>query len=802
MLQDARFALRSLRSHAAYAWMTILTITLVVGAGSAVLAVISATFLRPLPFADDSRLVWIYGQPPGTEGDPQRRNPLHSTEFVRFREGLRQFDGIAGIWGRERALGWNGEAEPVASGSVSANYFDVLGLSPAVGRMFTDAEDAADAKVAVVSDAFWRSHLGGAAALGQTLRIDGESYAVIGVMPPIIQVDFADADVFTPLHMDAGHMLLPRATLVSAVGRLKRGVSVDQVNPEIAAAMAAVVQEDPDSYTGWSAGAMPLRDALFGDSKPALGLLFAAILLLTVIACANLANLTIAEVMGRRDEIALRTALGAGRATIVRLLSLEHVAVAFIGGAIGLLVAQWVLPAVLALDPSTAAALGPVTIDWRVELAALVLALIVSFVSGIVPAVAATRGDLARALAQGGRRTAGSRQQHRARAWLVGVETLVAAVLLTVSVLLLTAFNRSAALPPGFDPTHTLATQVRLPTLGYETADARAEFVTRVVAEITALPGVTAAGVTNPLSAGGGYQTGMYIEGYPSIDGRPYTAQFRRVSAGYFGTLRIPLIRGRVLADADNAISQPVAVVNASFAKQYWHDDDPIGQRVIRVADPTHPLTVVGIVGDANDVGLAVAPPPLLYVAYAQNNSSAAPLTIVVRTAGDPHDIVPDVTRAVHRVDAQLPLTRTMTMEEFMRASLGSTRFRSVLLLMFAIVGLALAAVGIYGVTSRGVSERTRELGVRLALGSGRAQLWRLVLAQSFAAVAIGLAISVPVSIGTIAVLGHWLPDLSASQAITAMPAVVLLGLAGFVAAAVPALRAARLDPIVALRAD
>ena len=801
VLQDVRFATRSLRSRAAYAAISMLTIALVVGAGSAVFAVISATFVRPLPFADAKRLVWIYSQPPGTNG-PDHANPLHSTEFVRFRQRLHAIADVAGIWSRERALDVSGEAEPVATGSISANYFTVLGVPTATGRMFTDREDLTDARVAVISHEFWRSRFGGKPAVGEKLVIDSEAYDVIGVLAPLANVGFVNADVYTPLHIFEGNMPLPAATLVTAVGRLAPGSSIEEATAEMVAVMRDVVKEAPATYTGWSAGAQSIRDALFGGTKPVLTLLFVAIGLLTAIACANLTNVTIAEMTGRRDEITLRTALGASRVDIVRLLAIEQVVIAGAGGLVGLLASSWLLPAVLALDANTAAQLGNAAVDWRVEIGALALATIVCVISGVLPALAGTRGDLARGLAQGGRRTAGSRRQIRVRAWLVGVETLVATVLLTASALLLSAFDRTAAIKPGFDADHVLSTQIRLPALAYPTADARATFVTRMLEEVRHVPGDVDASITNPLSAGGGYQTGLRIEAHPTADGQPHTVQFRRVSTHYFSTMRIPEIRGRTFTDADVATGQPVAVVSQRFAREFWPNEDSLGQRVVRTPDPTHPLTVVGIVGDANDAGLATPPGPTIYVAYAQNNSGAAPMTLVVRTIADPHDSVRAVTQALHRVDSTLPLTRTRTLAEFLAESLGPDRFRSVLLLAFASVGLALAAIGIYGVTSRGVTERTRELGVRLALGSGRAELCRLVLRQALTAVAIGLAVSVPVAWLALNLLAHWMPDLSTERVTTALPAVAIVAVAGLVAAALPAVRGARLDPVVALRAD
>jgi predicted permease len=321
-----------------------------------------------------------------------------------------------------------------------------------------------------------------------------------------------------------------------------------------------------------------------------------------------------------------------------------------------------------------------------------------------------------------------------------------------------------------------------------------------MVAAVRALPGVVNAGVTDiGFQLGAGYNTSFRIEGRPAPDGLPYTTQFRRIGPGYFETMKIRMVRGRSLTDSDDSNSQPVAIVSQTFAERFWPGEDPIGRRVIRSADATHPLTVVGVAANTRDTGLGIDPAPTLYIAHAQNNNPVALVSLVVRTAGDPAVMIRTVTATVHRLDATLPLTRTTTMDQFLTASLGPDRFRSVLLVLFAAVGLALAGVGIFGVTSRGVVERTREMGVRLALGSGRRALWLLVVRQAMTSVVAGLAIGVPAAAVSARLISHWLPNVTSADAFAAVPALLVLGVAAFLAAALPAIRAARVDPIVTL---
>jgi len=797
--RDARYALRSLAARPAYSLVIFVTIALVVGVGSAVLAVVNATLVRPLPFVDGSRLIRLYTLPPGLTA-VQDRNPLASLDLVRFRARLQQVEGLAGEWARERALDGQGDPESVPAAAVSASLFPVLGATPALGRTFTEDEDLAGAKVVVLSDALWRRRFGAdPTALGRHVTIDREPYEIIGVMPPGFNAAYVASELWTPLGIREGNLPLPNATFIQTVARLRPGATLAQVNAELAAVMKDIGKEAPAARGGWTASAASLRDFQFGATRPALLTLIVAIVALALIACANLVNLTVAEIAGRRSELVLRAALGAGRADLLRLHAVEAAIMALTGGAAGLVLALWALPAVLALDPATARLLGDVSIDWRVQAAGLSLAVLIGIVTSVLPIVMATSGDLAARLA-GDRRSTGGRRQRRVRFALVAGETLLAVLLLTCGAMLLSAFSELSRHDPGFDAHGVLGAQVRLSTVAYPTAEARTAFVKAMLERLRAAPGVTDASTTaNLFVPGFAFVTLIGIDGHPSADGQPYTVQFRRVSPGYFRTMRIPELEGRTFDDRDTAGAMLAAVVSRSFADRYWPGEDPVGRRVVRTGDPAHMLTVIGVVGDVSDVGFGQPPAPTLYTAYAQGSVATAPVSLVVRAAGDPAGIARSVARAIREVDPAQPLSSVTTLDEFLDESLGPDRFRSVLLVVLAALGLTLAAVGIYGVTSRGVAERTREIGVRLALGCAPAGAWRLLMGRSLGAVAVGFAGGLGAAGLAAPALRSWLPGLDSARPLAIVPALVVLAIVGLVSAALPARRAMRVDPIAAL---
>ena len=795
-----RLLFRAAFSRPAYSLVVVLTIALVVGPSAAILAVADAAFVRSLPFPRSAELVQLFSLPPGMH-DQDQRNPLASLDFVRVRERSTTLASIGGIWARERAIGGDGEPESVAVGLVSASFFDVIGVPPSLGRTFTDAEDRANAKVALISQGLWQRRFGAdPRILGRRVTIDREDYDVIGVMPASFNPAYVTSDVWTPLGIHGGNIILPNATFIQTFARLNPGSTIAQARDDLARTMAAVSVEAPASRGGWTGDIASLRDVRFGDLRAAMWILLAAVISLGLIACGNLVNLTVAEAAMRRNELALRAALGASQRSLVQLLAFESALLAVAGAAAGLLVGAWLLPLALRLDPTSAPTFADVRVDWRAAAAAGAIALVISAIASAVPAMAATSGDIARGLTGGGNRTAGSRRARRIRSTLVGAQTALAVLLVVAGGLLLSALSSASRTPAGYDAHNVLGAQIRLPVLSYPTPESRVAFVQSMLEHVRAAPGVASASTTHNLFIPGfTFITLISIDGRPSPDGRPYTVQFRRVSPGYFATMKIPEVTGRTFDERDVVTSQHAVVVSAQFAKQYWPGEDPIGKRIIRSGDA---LTVIGVVGDVRDVSLSRAPAPTLYVAFAQNNVATASIGLVVRTAGAPDASARGIAAAIHAVDPAQPLSNITTVGKFLDESLGPERFRSVLLLMFATVGLLLAAVGIYGVTSRGVAERTREVGVRIALGCSPAAVRWLVLRQAMFGVALGGAAGLAAAAGVVPLLRHSLSGLQATSALAGAPALAVLAVAAVIAAGVPAMRAGRVDPLAQLRVD
>jgi putative ABC transport system permease protein len=605
----------------------------------------------------------------------------------------------------------------------------------------------------------------------------------------------------TPLTA-ASSLLSLNSTFVQGFARLRPGVSSAQLEAEMGAALKDVIAEQPKVWTGWSPLVAGVQDAQFRLLRPSILALLGGMLALVLLAAANLANLTLAQMATRRPELALRAALGGGRGAAVRLQVAETLLLAAAGGVAGVVVGQWSLPALLALDPALARTFGEVDLDWRVQLATAGLTLAVALAAGLLPLVRELRGDLARGIADGNRRAAGSRRDHRTRAWLVGAECALAVVLLACGALLLSGFNSASRLEPGFDPRNVLGAQLRLSATAYPTEAARAALISRVLDQVRAVPGVENAGATlNRFVPGFFMVTAVHIEGQPTPDGQAHIRQFRRSSPGYFDTMRIPLLSGRDFSAGDGIEQPAVAVVSKRFAEQHWPGLDPLGRRLQRGTNPRL-LTVVGVVGDVSDVGFSQPPAPTVYVSFDQNNVAVTPVSLVVRTTGDPLAMVPAIRAAVFAADPAQPIDSVTTLEQFLGDSLGPQRFRSTLLLVLGGIGLMLAALGVYGVTARSVEERSRELGVRQALGASPAGLLRLVVGQALRVVFIGLAAGGALAAGAASVLLNTLPNLEQAEGWWAVPAVTMLAAVAALAAAIPARRALTMSPTEAFRAE
>jgi putative ABC transport system permease protein len=798
--------LRHLLRHKVSAAAMILTVALVTGAGTSVAAFINATLIRPLPYPNADRLVAVHTMPPdGTS--PSDWNPLHALDIIRFRERLRRADAMEAAWREDKIVTTGAGTEPISvpAARVSPGFLALLGGAPVMGRLWTTDEDLAQRRVCVLSYGLWQRMFGGdPSVIGRTIVIDRDQHEIIGVLQKNFRPSYIPSELWTPLVLRMEALPTPRSSFINGIARLAPGATEAQLNDEVAAVMRDIVAESPSTHAGYSAGIDSLRRREYGDQRTAAAILAAAVTALALIALANLANVRLARAIAERADVALRLALGASRWDLVRAQLAEDALIALFGGALGLAIAASAMPLLRSIDPRSSAAIGDVPIDWRVMLASWVTAGAVSMLSGLIPVWRESRRDLVSGLMSSGRRTTGSPQEARMRRNLVAGEAALALLLLVCGSVFTAALARAAHRDVGFDAANVLAGQLRMPETAYPTVEARGTFARAVLERVRALPGVVSAATTlNPFSPNGSYVTGVRIEGHPLPVGGELTAGFRRVSDGYFSTMKVPIRQGRAIGPEDRVDSMPVIVVSQSFAAKFWPGEDPMGRRLIR-GKTTY--TVVGIAGDIEDSGAGQSSAAIFYIPFAQNSAALTGATLVVRTAGRPEDFAAAVRAAVLEVDPNQPLEKITTFESFFSASLGPDRFRGTLLGVLAVLGLLLTAVGIYGVTSCLVEERAREMGVRLVLGASPRQLFRMVVGGAVFTVTIGSVMGLASAALAATTLRKLLPALTtgapptAADLWAAWPACLCLAVAAFVAAGLPARRAARADAREVLR--
>jgi putative ABC transport system permease protein len=802
---DTLHVARSLARRPAYVIACVGTLALVIGANAAIFAVVNATLLRPVPFTPGDRTVAIYLNPPGMS-EVRHRNPLHPIDLVRFRERSRTITRFESFTPREKALTGRGEPEMLRGALVTHGFFRMMGVSPRLGRDFRAEEDQPKSGVAILTHGLWRRLFDGdPAVIGSRVLLDGEPHVIVGVLPEGVPPPFLDAEIFTPFGITPAFVADPAnnaSTYVVTVGELRDGATVEQASEEIDALTRELAREFPRTHNGWTGGVWPVRQFLYGEVRLAVLVLMCATAAVLLIACANIANLTLAQVLGRRSEFALRLALGASRADLVRLQAIESLAVSGVGAGLGLMLARGAVPALLALSPDSRNTVGTLEIDWRVQAFTVALALLAAVLAGVLPALRALRADGVTMLGEGTRRTAGSRADGRVRRGLLVVQTALCLALLVAGGVLLRSFERAAEATPGFDADNVLTAQLRLPESAYSTSEQRAQVVQRLLESIRAVPGVVGASTTqNLFQPGFAFQTIFDVEGKPMPDGQRHTSHFRRVSPDYFRVMRIRETAGRTFTEADGPEAPLVVVISRQLAARYWPGEDPVGQRISRGAQGRW-ATIVGVVDDVRDVALGQAPEETLYQPYAQNNVARAPIGIVIRTQPDPVTLVTAVRAAVFAVDPELPIHRIGTLESFLSDSLKPQRFRATVLGLLAGLGLLLAAVGIYGVTARGVAERTREFGVRVALGSEPQAVLRMVVGQALRSVGAGALIGIAGGVWLTTVLGTVLTNVAEPDVLTAVASAAVLVATATVAAVVPAVRVLRIDPVEALRAS
>jgi putative ABC transport system permease protein len=813
IVQDLRYAVRTLRRTPGFTAAAIAALALGIGAATAVWSVVQAVLLAPLPFpaADRLALVW-------SRSDEAPETWLSLPEIEDLRRGT-AFAGVAALRDWTFNLTGGGEPEEVAAAAVSADLFPLLGVAPALGRAFLPEEDRAGAgRVALLSDELWRRRFAAdPAVLGRRLDLDGEGHTVVGVLPagfripPPSSVFPARVDVWVPLDPVLFDPVLRRRDVhhLHALGRLAAGATVEGARAEVAALGRRLAREHPEAYAapGWGLAVEPLREQVVRGARPALLLLSGAVALLLLLVCANVAHLILARNATRAREIAVRAALGAGRGRLARQLLTESLALALAGGALGVLLASAAVDLLAAHGPGDLPRLGEAAVDGRVLAFALAASLATAAIFGLGPALrgaalsgAGSAGSAGDGLRAAGRGVSAGPRIARARDLLAVSQIALALVLLAGSGLLAKSFLALRAAPSGFAPAGVLTLRLSLPATRYPGAGDRPAFFAELERRLAALPGVRAAGAVSHLPLSGTVLgSGFVAEGGPAA-GTEVAADLRGTTPGYFAAMGIPLVRGRGFRDADGPEAPPVAVVDETLAGRLWPGEDPVGKRLRWIRSDV-PLQVVGVARSVRHVGLGVPPEPTVYRPYAQYARATA-LFVAVRGNGSAESLAEEVRAAVRALDPGQPVADLRGMESRVEESLGRPRFQALLLGGFAAAALLLAAVGLYGVISYSVAQRTHEIGVRMALGATPGTVRRMVVGRGAAITAAGLAAGLLLALGLARLLAGLLYGVAATDPATYAAVVLLLGAVALLATWLPARRATRVDPLAALNAE
>jgi putative ABC transport system permease protein len=799
---DVRFACRMMLRHPVYVIASTLTLALGIGATTAVFAVVDATLLRPLAYTAPERLVGLNAMMSNPDGRPIAYS-LSQIEHLRWRDA-RAFEYIESIEPRAMALTGAGDPEVLRGGLASSGLFRMLGVDPALGRAFTAEEEQSNAAVAVLSDGLWRQRFNGdRSALGRTVTLDGRTFEVIGVMPVGFRALFEGSNVWIPLRPTVDPNRSGVRVMITA-GRLHQGVRVAQAQAELVPISHALGQEFPITHAQITPQVVPLREQLYGQRRTTLVALLMAVLLLFALACVNVVNLTYGHVAGRRTEFLIRAALGGGLWRLVRLQLVQSGLIAAAGGAIGLWIMQGVLPGVLALN--AAGGLTPilVSIDWRVAAFGGVLVVAVTALSGALPAMqahgASFSGSLARASSG---RVKGGRGDQRTRAILVVAQIALAFILLCSAGVFLTSLQRLLQTSPGFSPDHVLSMQLTLAPARYPDLRARASFVQRALDRINEIPGVIASGTTQTTFLPNQSMNTLFsVDGAPMDPARAETAHMRHITPGYFKALRVPVLEGRSFDERDRVGAPAVCMVSARFAKQFWPNQSALDHQVRRAGANSAWLRVIGVAGDVMDSGLGVEQGPTLYVDYLQINTATARVSLLVRMSGDPLASARAVQQAVWSIDPGQSMDRVGRLQDVLIETTSEQQFQTILLSGFALIGLALAVIGVYGVTAAAVKARTWEAGVRMALGASSSRVLGEMLRESGGRVFAGIGIGATVFLAAGRLVSSLLYNTSYADPRVIAGAVILLAAVSMAVVYTQAKRLANVSPVLVLRED
>jgi predicted permease len=811
LLQDVKYSFRLLRKNPAFTAAAAIVLALGIGANTAIFTVVNAVLLRPLPFPDVGRLVQIWHVPPAKSFPGMTRFAVSAANYLDWKARNHSFQQMAIYTFSNFTMSGKGQPETVNAASVAADFFAVYQVQPILGRVFSREEDQpGHNNVVILSYPFWQSHFGGdQKVVGQTVSLDGHPSTIVGVMGPTFQRP-SFARIWTPLAMTDQQRAVRGEHHYSVIGRLKPNVTLSQAQAELDTISRNLEQEYPEDDKGWGAIAKPLRDALVEDMRPALLILLGAVALVLLIACANVANLVLAKTVVRHQEIAIRTALGASRGRVLQQMLSETVLLSLFGGALGLYLAHFGVNLIVHFFGDELPQGVEIHVDTWVLMFTLGASVLAGILAGTAPAWRFTKINVNEALKQGLGRSGSDSGGNRTRTTLLVAEVALSLMLLIAAGLMIRSLWALQSVNPGFDSRNVLTMDIGVTRHKFDSPQKQSDFYDTVLQRVRSLPGVDSAGVIDSLPLTGGSNQPIAIEGRPTamMSDQPEVA-VRAISTGYIGAMHIPVLKGRDFSDADSADRPATILISESMAHRFWPNENPLGKRLTLTFSPGHVREIVGVVGDVKQDALNVDEPvATLYVPMMQLSPPPAmdwvssPMFLVVRTNLASGSLVSAVTGAIHQVDKEISIHDIVTMDDFLAASLLPQRFNMLLLASFAGLALLLAGIGIYSVLSYVVKRRTREIGVRIALGAKTRDIVAMVLREGMRPAASGMLIGLAGAFIFARFMVHVIYGVRPADPLTFVAVSLLLGIIALIACIVPAYRATQVEPMKALREE
>jgi putative ABC transport system permease protein len=810
LLQDVRYSLRQLRKSPGFTAVAVITLALGIGANTAIFSVVNGVLLRPLPFASPERLVRVWHVPPAKSFPGMPTFAVSAANYLDWQRQNHVFGEMAIYSFRGFTLTGTDKPEQVDACAASSAFFSTLGVQPVIGRTFSPQEDQpGSSNVVVLSHRFWQEHFGSSpSVVGQSIRMDGQNFLVTGVMPASFRFpEFAQ--MWTPMAWTDKERAVRGEHHSAVIARLKSGIDLKQAQAEMNTLSTQLEQQYPEDDKGWGAIVVPLHEDLVSDVRPALLVLLGAVAFVLLIASVNVANLALARTFGRQKEIAIRTALGATSSRVLQQILTESLLLALAGGALGLTCAHSGVRLIMAFLADKQASSVDVGLNGKVLAFTAAISIVTGILAGVLPALRLARGDVNQALKQGLGRTDADSSGHRTRSILVVGEVALSLMLLIGAGLMIRSFQKLNAVNPGFDSHGVVTMTAMVSRMKFPLPAEQVSFFERVLQRVRTLPGVESAGVADdiPLDNGGSHQP-IAISGRPTLPASEQPeVDVRIISTSYMAALHIPILRGRDIGEADIAGRPKVVLISESMARQFWPGEDALGKRLTLTFSPESSREVVGVVGDVKLDGLdQTRPSAALYSPLDQVSAyggwSSFPMTLLVRTTSRPENLVSAVSNVVHEVDPEMPLRDILTMDDMVANSLSQRRFNMLLLGAFAALAMLLAAVGIYSVLSYSVKRGMREIGIRLALGAPLGDVLRMVVFEGMKPTLIGVALGTAGALALGRLLSSLMYEVQPTDPLTFIAVTVVLTAIAFFASVIPAYRATKVDPLVALRCE